>query len=499
MTAMSSSGLSSSGLSPGSGLASLLTEPAGTPLITAVALTAGAIVVLLMLGRVSRPPRIVATGESAEIGVESPAVASLLVNGFVVTPYAAVATLLDLVARGWLRIEPVDDEVVVLADGRGAGGDALNSYDQQVLNHVHKLTAGTMRGVSGAGIEVAGLRLPSRWRRRFNRAVIADARRAGLCRRRWPRWVLVFPFLLLGLAGWQLWRAVRTGGESAVDESLLSRAGALALAVMILVVAGVVIRLAVSQAQRPTTSGRDRATEWMALRAWMEPRGFEQAASSAARNASRAVGYAAAFGLAERAGEEVPVLPEDDRTAWSNAAGRWHVVSVRYPFRPGYGRHPAIVLLIGAVAGTGIVLLQRLVLDIARGHTLAGITDDFADQAGIIRDVGVGLAAALLVPLAWMAWMAIAGAFDLFATVERRGLVVRTRRPQRVVPHPWLLRALARRDRYAVFLAVDDGRSDRVGSWLASERTAVPQGVRARVRATPLLGYVRSSEPIGTV
>jgi hypothetical protein len=67
-----------------------------------------------------------------------------------------------------------------------------------------------------------------------------------------------------------------------------------------------------------------------------------------------------------------------------------------------------------------------------------------------------------------------------------------------VVPYPWLLGPLARRDRYSLFVAVDDGRSDRVSAWLANERTAVPQGARARVRATPLLGYVRSAEPIGT-
>ena len=53
---------------------------------------------------VLRPPRIVANEETSEIGPETPAVASLLTNGFVVTPNAAVATLFDLAARGWLRI-----------------------------------------------------------------------------------------------------------------------------------------------------------------------------------------------------------------------------------------------------------------------------------------------------------------------------------------------------------------------------------------------------------
>lgn len=479
------------------GMLGFLTEPATGPLITSGVLTAVAAAWVAVGTRLLTPSRILADGESAEIGPESPAVVGLLTNGFRVTPDAAVATLLDLVARGWLRIEPVDDEVVVLADGRGTPGDRLTAYEQQVLNHVHKLTAGTMSGVSGAGIEVSGLRLPGRWRRRFNAAVIGDARRLGLCKRRWPYLVLLVPAALLGIAAWQWWRSVRTGPETSVDESLLIRSVAVALAVAILALLRVVVGLVRSQSQRPTESGRQRAATWMGLRAWMEPRGFENASSSAARNASRAVGYAAAFGLAERAREELPVLPEDDRIAWSNAVGRWHVVGVRYPFRPGYGRHPALILAVGSVVGTGIVLLQRLLLDIAKGHTLAGFIDDFADQADIIGDVAVGLAAVLMVPLLLMAWYVVAGAFDVLSTIERRGLVVRTRRPQRVVPHPWLLKRVARRDRYALFVAVDDGRSDRVASWLANERTAVPQGARARVRATPLLGYVRSSEPIG--
>ncbi len=48
----------------------------------------------------------------------------------------------------------------MLTDGHGDQGDVLTAYEQQVLNHLHRLTAGTVNGVTGAGIEVAGLRLP---------------------------------------------------------------------------------------------------------------------------------------------------------------------------------------------------------------------------------------------------------------------------------------------------------------------------------------------------
>jgi hypothetical protein len=156
------------------------------------------------------------------------------------------------------------------------------------------------------------------------------------------------------------------------------------------------------------------------------------------------------------------------------------------------------MLALGVVVGGGLIALQRLLLGVARGERLISVLDDFPDQVDLIQNVALVLAAILIAPMLWMAWLVIAGAFDLFSTIERQGVVVRARRPQRVVPFPRLLRPLARRDRFALFIAVDDGRTDRVSAWLSNERTAVPQGARARVKATPVLGYVRRSEPIGT-
>jgi hypothetical protein len=60
----------------------------------------------------------------------------------------------------------------------------------------------------------------------------------------------------------------------------------------------------------------------------------------------------------------------------------------------------------------------------------------------------------------------------------------------------WLRRRLDR-DRYRVFLAVDDGTSDTIVAWRATERTAVPQGARATVKASMVLGRVRSANPVG--
>jgi hypothetical protein len=479
-------------------LLAFFTRPDAGSLWWSILLLAVTMALLVYAGTSTRPPRLVASGRSAELGAESPAVASLLTNGFVVTPYAAVATLLDLVARGWLRIEHTEDEVVLLTDRRGREGDALKGYEQQVLNHIHRMTAGTLTGVSGAGVEIAGLRLPRRWWRRFSTSVVSDARRQDLSKRRWNALAIGPPIVTLVLSALLWWRSVRTGEDVAVVDSLGSRAIGLSVGVAIVAVVLRVVKRLRSTAQRATAHGLVRAEHWLCVRAWMEPRGFEGASVLAANSSSRALAYAAALGLADRAADELPIVPEDDRLAWSNATGEWHVVRVRYPFRPGYGRHPALMLVLGLAVGAGLIALQRLLLGVARGDRLISVLDDFPDQVDVIQDIALVIAAILIVPLLWMAWLVIAGAFDLFSTVERQGVVVRARRPQRVVPFPRLLRPLARRDRFALFIAVDDGRSDRLNAWLSNERTAVPQGARARVKATPVLGYVRRSEPIGT-
>ena len=83
-----------------------------------------------------------------------------------------------------------------------------------------------------------------------------------------------------------------------------------------------------------------------------------------------------------------------------------------------------------------------------------------------------------------MAWLVLAGHSTFL--VDRATGHGRQRAPTaRVVPFPRLLRPLARRDRFSLFIAVDDGRSDRVSAWLSNERTAVPQGARARSRPPP--------------
>ncbi len=134
------------------------------------------------------------------------------------------------------------------------------------------------------------------------------------------------------------------------------------------------------------------------------------------------------------------------------------------------------------------------------GEALESLLERVPGQIDLIETIAEVLAVICWVPIIWGAWAIIAGAIDSVATRERLGSVVRARRPVEVLP-PFLVsvvKPFAERDRFSTYLAVDDGKRTWVAAWLANERSAAPQGSQARVRATPLLGYVRSSEPVGT-
>lgn len=484
------------------GVLAYLTRPDGPELWLAVAGLVIATSVLIVLAYVTRPPRSDVTDPVTRFGPEPPAVVSLLTNGFVVTPHAVTATLVDLAARRWLRIDPIDDDVAVFPDRQAPADDALTRYDQQVLNHIHRLTTGGTVGVSGTGVAVAGSRLAGTWQRRFTSAVVSEARRRGLTRRRWNLVVLAVAGLALGAAGWAWWTANTTGDEVAVADSIVPRAASIGVAVAIVATALVVLSLVRSQSQRATEEGRNQSRHWLGVRQAMVGRGYDTAtsASLATTTANRRVlSYATALGLAETVLDELPVVPEDEHLAWSNATGRWRSVRIRYPLRPGYGRHPAVVLVVGLVFGFGLLALQRFLLDVSRRDALGSLYDDFPDQGDHIERAALVIAIVLIGGLLVCAWLVFAGAFDLMARLERNGLVVRARRPQRVRRPIDALRRLVRRDRYSMYLAVDDGRRDRVTAWLATERTAIPQGARAHVVATPVLGYVRRAESVGTV
>lgn len=451
----------------------------------------------------SRPPRPIEIGEQRPapdpgLGLEPPAVVGLLTNGYEVPDAAVVATVLDLARRGWVRLAMTEDgEVVVFTRGRGRHGDALRPFEQQVLSH---LTARSFDGMTTAGALAAGTaRLTHRWWRRFRRDVVRAARERGLCRRRYTALRLAAPAALSAVGLLVLRNAAVSGdADRTVASSLLPRSVWWAAAVLLVLAAMGTLLRALAPAETPHELGERRAGQWLGYRARLAARIPEGASVVAPGDQQLALAYASVMGLSDDVIDQLLVVREDHRHAWSEAGGTPHVVSVRYPLRPGYGRNPYLVVLVGGLVALAGRWTQGFARRVRDGEALPVIVETFPDRADLVERIAGGLGVAMWVPIVWGLWVALAGLIDSVVSRQRIGAVVRARRPADVVPRIRVLQALAERDRFSVFVAVDDGRRRTVTAWRANERTAVPQGAYARVRATRLLGHVRSSEPVGT-
>lgn len=450
-----------------------------------------------------RPPRPVEIGQERpppdpRRGLEPPAVVGLLTSGYQVPDVSVVATTLDLARRGWIRLAMTEDgEVVVFTRGRGRHGDALRPFEQQVLNH---LTARSFDGLTTGGALATGIgRLNRRWWRRYRRDVVRAARERGLSRRRYTPVRLALPAALSLIGVWVLRSADAAGDpDRTIASSILPRSVWWAGAVLIAVAAVGSLQRAVAPLETPTELGERRAGRWLGYRARLAARIPERASVVAPGDQQLALAYAIVMGLNDDVLDQLPVVREDLRLAWSEAGGTPHVVSVRYPLRPGYGRNPYLVVLVGGIVALAGRWTQGFARRVRDGEALPVIVETFPDRAELVERIAGGIGLAMWVPIVWGLWVALAGAIDSVVSRQRIGAVVRARRPAEVVPGVRLLRAIAERDRFSVFVAVDDGRRRSVTAWRANERTAVPQGAYARVRATLLLGHVRSSEPVGT-
>lgn len=484
-------------------LLAITAAPSGT---AATFAAIGALVTWLVhrdTARRTSPPRPIEIGDRRPAAdtagrLEQPAVVGLLTNDYEVPTSAVPATALDLARRGWIRLAATDEgELVVFTRGRGRHGDVLRGFEQQVLNH---LTARSFDGVTTAGTLIAtASRLDARWWRRFRRDVVRAARERRLTTQRYTPGALLPSVVAVVIAAALAYSAVTPGdAERAVSESLMARGVWWAGTIVVVAVAVATVRRWASTCETPTELGQQRAGQWLGYRLRLADRVPEHASVVTSAEQQLALAFSIVMGLAPGVAQQLPVVPEDHRTAWSEAGGTPHVVRVRYPFRPGYGRNPIVMAVLGTVVAVVARWMQRFLRRVSDGEGLQGIIENFPDQAGIIERVAELLAVAMWVPIVWAIWAIAAGLVDTVWTNERIGAIVRARRPVDVIPSVPVLHTLAQRDRFSVFLAVDDGRRRSVTAWLANERTAAPQGAVARVRSTPVLGYVRSSEPVGT-
>ena len=445
------------------------------------------------------PPGPARRPEPLENGqLEPPAVVALLTNRYDAPRTAVAATALDLAARGWIRFTTVEGELVVVTRGDPAAGDSLRPFEQQVLNH---LAARAFNDVTSANtLASSHHRLDRRWWLRFGRLVAAETREIGLSNRRYTPIELAPGAVAAAVGLLACWFGARGGDEIAISESWISRAVWVVAIVALVGLAWGTVTRAIGSAQRPTDLGAARTAAWMGYRQRLSDGIPSHASVIASPTQQIALAHACVMGVAPQVLDELPAAPEDHRTAWSEAGGTPHIVRVHYPVRPGYGQHPWKV----GAAGVVVFFLARWVrgfLDrVSDGEALESLFERVPGQIDLIEKIAEILAVVCWLPIIWGAWAIIAGAVDSVATRERLGAVVRARRPTEVLP-PVLVtvvKPFAERDRFSTYLAVDDGKRRTVSAWLANERSAAPQGAQARVRATPLLGYVRLSEPVGT-
>ena len=191
----------------------------------------------------------------------------MLSNDATLTAAGFRATMIDLSARGWLRILPPDDEDELCRVRPAAAafeGDALLPHERLVLQHV--LARVHLRASDPA--RYLAVDVKSSWWRRFNRLVTDEASRRGLVRRRWRLTDLAPPIGLAAFALLMWWLAASAGNtETAVVDSIERRVAA----IIVLVGAIALIAQLVERIQHPLLTHTDEgivATEkWLAVRA----------------------------------------------------------------------------------------------------------------------------------------------------------------------------------------------------------------------------------------
>jgi hypothetical protein len=445
------------------------------------------------------PKRPQPTETSSALSRESPAVVNMLTNDATLTASGFRATVIDLAARGWLRLLPPADDDDDLGRVRPVAtayeGDALIPHERLVLQHVMaRFTTDRAIPARFLAVDIKGS-----WWPRFRSLVTDDAEHAGLVTRRWPIQQLAIPGAIALLSALVWWVSRNGNAEVAVVDSIERRLWAVAILVGIVALGYRVVRYAIDRPLTHTEAGLAATQRWLSIRQRLTEGNFGEMAASSVEVGDRRLAYASATCLADGAAVEFPLAREDHHRAWSNAGAHPRLVRIKYPIRLGYGLHPMVALVGGVITAFVGLRLRRFFSDTARGDALDSLFERFPEQGWLIADVATGLTVLAVIPIVVGAIVAVFGAADVFNTVERTGVVLRARRPAEVAPLPRCIRKRIERDRYSLFVAIDDGKQSTVYAWRTGERNAIPQGANATVRATPVLGYVRRATPIGHI
>ncbi|MGC9665711.1 DUF2207 family protein [Planosporangium sp. 12N6] len=377
-------------------------------------------------------------------GSEPPAVVSLLVNRWEVTEDAAESTLLDLAARRVIEFrQPGNDPTQTTIHVHDAEPTGLTAYERRVLDRVKGLASG---GV--VPLTALTFRDPAQakgWAKRLNAEVVADARARGLSRRRIsPRVLSMLALCAAGAAAGvfvaMLHYSHRTHPH---DDPTFAAAGATFIALTLL--AGT------ARGERDTPAGREAASRWLGLRAYLRgDEAFAHLPPAAVTVWDRYLSYGDALGATRVCSAVIDLGMGDRKRVWSSFGGTWHRVRVRYPrigSRYGSKAGPLILWAVVAIAaGYGVMRLRPDVVDALSGSTrfwtalgtaLLGVGLLVRGGYRLVRTI-VDLASPLTVTgeALWIeVWKATGGGKD---------------RP----PTPWLY-----------YLAVDDGSTERTTAW----------------------------------
>jgi len=414
---------------------------------------------------------------------ESPAVVNFLVNNWRSTPTGVAATIIDLAARRILGIDLVgiDGTVIRLRDRPARG--TLTGYEEQVYDLVASRATGGSAPIEAITLDEGAA---DGWIRRFEKAVVKEARDKGLARKRWERidyfvvgvgLAFVLGFFAGAFALAHVGASSSPGSDSNISASdWLVGAGMAWLAAM-----GMITR---SQAVTDTPAGKVVCARWMGLRDYFRhSHAFDDQPPASVAIWDRLLAYGVAAGTARDAAEGVKVVAEDPHTAWTRASGDWREVRIEYPVRFGFGQSPVKVFFDGIVRTLfwgGIAYVIVPIIAVVGWRALQDALDDtntslptgsreftvFIAVFGVaVVLVGVYLTARTLGGLIRL----VRGARDLGKRVTVEGEVVKVHQGR---------------------FAVDDGKRSSVAALFVPPQPGVARGQRVRAVISPHLKHL---------
>ncbi len=444
-----------------------------------------------VLAVVRRVPDVDAGAATQELPPQSPALAGLLCDDFEVGTEAVPATVVDLAARRVLALEEVQPGKTICRV-RNPGADGLAEYEQRVLGAI---AAKAIDGVVPTDALTTGPEDASRgWRRGYAKEVIAEAHTRGLTYDRWTAGIVgLVGFGALAVFG-LIFLAGTVGGDTSGDNAVLAIGAGGVAVVSLVALLGITGRWQRSLAQLPTPEGTAAAARCLGFQKHLhENEHFDDAPAASVAIWGRHLAYAAALGAAASCVATLPMGAEDDHHAWSRLGGRWRRVRVRYPrsLPPGWGKHPAVALVLAIVWGGVAAAALYGLLRVAN----AEITPDPTFSREQLDWIGRGALIAclpFLVLLVWALWVLVRAVPDLWQHRQITGDVVRARRRRQIFASD--------RDnpKYWYYLAFDDGTRNRISAFRVRPDLyrGCNQGEMVTAVVTPRLGYVRELRPL---